>query len=182
MKKEVTVGGMPGEGPTVKDARQDAEAKIERLLRELTAGPEVVTLGAYAYLIWRDTHGWSARIVLTPQGLEPHRGCSTGRRTRDDAIWSAYNHMGQLSWSHDVADDRAWIEALTASLPAGPRLDHLREALAEDARVQRAYRVARAAGLDDSAAHAAARGAEPMPEPVVADRPTPSHRPAMGPR
>jgi hypothetical protein len=151
--------GMPGSGPTVKEAKQDAARKLERLVNDSSKDPVVVACGSYASLVWRSAYGWCSSLISSPDGfykrLSPCYYGSTS--TRDEVIENARQHVAQLAWTPEVEDDVLFASA--AGITAGRLVEFLSWVA-----FQRRYKRAIALGLNDNDAREVAGGMMPMPE------------------
>src|SRR5215831_13254986 len=161
MKKEkfTTLHGMTGFGPTLTEAKMDAEHKIAMLIDELRKGPEVFAIGDWAIMLWRDAHGWASRIIKQPDGWRSNvvwggTGHSGGY---EKARYSVIRHLAHLTWSPDKHDGDV-IGTAVGLLPSrGDNDEPLRLAseLARYFKWQRDYAAARAAGKTDEEAREA---------------------------
>ena len=84
--------GMPGEGPTVKEAKLDAGRKIEAALKDSYA-PTFLTFGSYTALVWREPSGWGYRLL--PDKEDTLYACC--QDSRPDTIRQAKRHLAQLA-------------------------------------------------------------------------------------
>ena len=84
--------GMPGEGPTVKEAKLDAGRKIEAALHGSYA-PTFLTFGDYTALVWREPTGWGYRL-LSEKDNTLYASCND---SRDEAMRRAKRHLAQLA-------------------------------------------------------------------------------------
>ena len=84
--------GMPGEGPTVKEAKLDAGRKIEAALNGSYA-PTFLTFGEYNALVWREPTGWGYRLLPSKEDTL-YASCAD---SQDEAIRRAKRHLAQLA-------------------------------------------------------------------------------------
>jgi len=95
--------GVEGTGRNVTEAKRNAGAKIERLVKAAGRSPEVVAFGGYAYLVWQEGDTVRARIVADPDGVRV--GVLHGTEYADwkEALRDVRRHLAQLGC--DTASD-----------------------------------------------------------------------------
>lgn len=169
---DLTYCGMPGTGPTVTAAKQDATRKIESLIADVQRGPRVVYIGESVGLVSRDLHGWRYQIIGGPYATSSVTILPAGEPA-SEAVISVAKHVAQLVWNFDVAEglDREFFEGLLADVEdleidssvaaAAVTRRHMIEDLVSWAAWQRRYKAARDAGHADNEAHAIACGYAP---------------------
>lgn len=110
-KITLTYFGMPGEGPTIKEARADAARKVQAYL---DAGPELHLIQHPAtpeiFILWNEPdEGWVYRSIITDQVKRPggairHSGCTClGRIEKREAIRRALVHLAGLIAAPEAA-------------------------------------------------------------------------------
>jgi len=162
MKKEkfTTLHGMTGFGPTLTEAKMDAEHKIAMLIDDLGRAPEIYAIGDWAIMLWRGAHGYCTRIVKEPDGWRStnrYGGLCQHSGNYETVRYSAINHVAQLAWSLD-AHDGELIGMAVGLLPSRGDNDeplHRASELARYFKWQRDYAAARAAGKTDEEAREA---------------------------
>ena len=92
----LTYCGMYGEGPTVKEAKQDAARKIEKVLSGEWSPKIISHCGLYS-IVYRSPMGW---FYSSPRSFNETTECTMGSfETVEEAERSARRHMGQNLWS-----------------------------------------------------------------------------------
>lgn len=142
----ITYYGMDGIGRTVTEAKKDAGAKIERLVKELT-GPTMGVIHGVPCCLWRDRGGWSYQI------LSPDSDHSFVKRWGSGRYETAAEAEASMRYSlaQDHCLDQDW-EQWRDELPSR----ELRHDLERYRRWQLDYKRLRAEGKTDSDAHALA--------------------------
>ena len=136
--------GMPGSGPTLKEARADAGRKLERAMKE-TYRPRVIRFCDHLAIVWREPdNGWRYGRVGEDGELQ---GSIGSPETLDQAVARAQYDQAQLAWSPEADDEEVlgFIEDLTS-----------RGELRRWVEWQRRYDAYRKAGKGDVEAHEAA--------------------------
>lgn len=95
----LTYFGMPGNGATIKEAKQDAGRKIEAALTGHYF-PHIIRHGGLTTLIIRTpTDGWSYRLIDTKDEGTIYNS-SGHNEDRNETIRAAYHNMAQLAGNY----------------------------------------------------------------------------------
>jgi hypothetical protein len=152
----ITYYGMDGEGSTVREAKADAGNKLERLVRDVTSGPQLYCFGGRMAIVARTKESWSYRLV---ENGKPMGGDAYGFENFADAQRSALGHMADLAWSHDVSHDRAFAaEAMKCLEAANRERERAIDDLVYRWQWQRRWKAVRDQGFDDNEARNIAGG------------------------
>lgn len=109
----LTYCGMNGQGPTVKEAKQDAARKIESLLSELDDSPIIRTIthgqDKYTMIIFRNSYRWGYELIKHGESDRTHY-TSANYDSKDEALTHAFRHIAQNVFTFDN-DGLHWIMA-----------------------------------------------------------------------
>jgi len=152
--------GFAGQGPTVKEAKQDAGRKIQALQQGYWT-PKIVAWRGYAILVTRNLQGWDQYFIQHPDEPTPRVGsCCCGFDSERESVHSAEMHLADLGWSPDT-------DALDV-FPEFPTLtDYDRRDLISRRKWCLQIQHLTAAGLDTERARAIADGREPAPDGIT---------------
>lgn len=131
MKIKIDYFGVPGEGRTVKEAKQDAGRKIEQIVQNLS--PRIYSHRGHSVVIYRTTEG-EAYDLIHPDS----EGCRHSTSFGGDVEESAIAHLLQITRQAGEFDIPDWVPN-----EMHPRLTS--DWKSNDA-FQRAYRAAEGAG------------------------------------
>ncbi len=135
--------GIEGSGRTVAQARQDAARRAERVIRQQ---PVVYAYRGHVLAVWATPYGGSYTIAH-PDSDGRVNFC-TSCADFDDSLQSGIRHLLDIARQEGEYEVPRWV-------PRGMHRDLVAEWRHQD-RFHRAYRDARARGLNDCEAHAAA--------------------------
>lgn len=135
--------GVTGKGATVKEAKQDAGRKIEKIV-EGDYTLRVVRTKRFTAVIWNTPNGWVSRIITTPEEQMINRVWPSQYHGEDveSAMDRVAYHLCQLEWK--PCDTEPALE-----LPASYKAEW--ESWVS---FQRRYAEARRKGMSDTDAHA----------------------------
>jgi hypothetical protein len=119
---------MDGDGATVKEAKADAGRKIQRALAEMSKAPVIVSVdGPVAVVAYDLGSGWGHPLIAYPgDDAYPRPGpqyVSGAFPKQHEATLHAAQHVLDLCWEPDAADDEARYHAIT-SKPFGAPMNH----------------------------------------------------------
>lgn len=107
------LGPLEGTGPDAKHASEALELELMAALDRLKSGPMIGTWREHTYIIMPSAYGWSYWLdVLSRDSRIDDRG------DRHEVKESALRHLAQIVWTHDVEDDRAFVEGLPGAIVA----------------------------------------------------------------
>lgn len=160
MTKTITLEycGIPGSGPTMAKAKQDAARKLERLVLDCRHGPIMITMRGWSALVFRGPESWSIGLVFTKGAAHNGPFCYTiGFNDLENAQYAAARNIAQLAWTPSVTSDEDFA-AEASRLVRRADNTRLYAELLDFIQWQRRYAAARAAGHPDSEAHEIASG------------------------
>jgi len=126
-------------------AGERCEAEVRAALERLERGPQIGQWRGHTYVIAPDVAGW----CYWTSAFSSSNVRNSQRGSREDVENAALRHLAQITWTHDVEDDTAYVEGLPFSIRAG---------LVSYFAWQRTYKAARDAGHDDEQARQLAEG------------------------
>lgn len=134
--------GMTGFGATVKAAKADAGAKIERALKA-DYSPIIIEHRDVVFLVFRQPEGYAYKVIRDESGWRTDAFVANEGENREDAIRAASRHLAQWTWrAEDGTEAPAFVK------DKRDRAEHR-----SWAEFQIRFAKARAAGLSDNEAH-----------------------------
>lgn len=155
----LTYCGMPGEGPTVAKAKQDAARKIEAAIYG-SYTPTIRTYRGKSVLIYRSPEGWHTAHIHGDTERQTVSYCSPDG-DYSEAIARAVMMLAQITWQRSDGLTHPVIEEIGAQTTEGRRL---RSEFASWAKFQLMYAEAIRRGLNDCDAHNLAIGGFGRPD------------------
>lgn len=151
--------GMPGEGRTVKEAKQDAGARIEKAL-DGDYSPILVQWNGLVCVAYRHPmHGWGYRFIHEETPVQYVSHCSSGFDGREECTHRMLVHIADVTHRRGDVEADALIDC--SALPTRRREEaksEIRKRFAESNAYWQRYDAAIAAGHSEEAARQYAHG------------------------